>query len=86
MFLLLCWSLYFYVQGQYHAKGAALIHLHDLSRGRGERGAALLLLHFARQPYESIVFVFAAARSPSGRFSGAGYVPTFLFKISNFAF
>ena len=38
MFLLLCLSLYFYVQGQYHAKGAVLKHLHDLARGRGVRG------------------------------------------------
>lgn len=50
-------------------KGATLKHLHDLrKRGwGGEReGGGSLLLHFARQPYESIVFILAAARSPSG--------------------
>jgi hypothetical protein len=45
--------------------GATLEHLHDLGiRGRGKGSS--LLLHVARQPYESIVFILAAARSPSG--------------------
>ena len=40
---MLRWSLYFYVQGQYHAKGAALKHLHDLSRGEGKGGGLIIV-------------------------------------------
>lgn len=46
--------------------------------GRGK--GVLLLLHLARQPYESIVFIFAAARSPSGHSSGAGQTSNFSFQ------
>jgi hypothetical protein len=55
-------------------RGATLKHLHDLCKRRRGEGSSLLL-HFARQPYESIVLIFTAVRSPSG----AG-------KVSNFSF
>lgn len=83
---MLCWSLYFYVQGRYHAKGAALKHLHDLSWGRGERGRPYYCYTSHDNPMNLLCLYSLLPDRPPVAFQGRGMFRLFFSKYQTLRF